>query len=238
MSLRLGKITTIVVSSPSAAKQVLKEHDHIFSNRTLLEAVQALDHHNNSVIWLPANSKWRRLRKLCAMEIFSTQRVDLGQALRGRKVQELLHYVGQFCDPGRPVEIGRVAFTASLNLLSNTIFSMDLAHYDSENSQEFKDLIWNIMEVAGKPNVADFFPGLRWVDPQGLKRKMTIYARKLMDILEGVVMERLRLGDQKNDILDALLEPTKAEGSDLSVNDIVHILVVKESIAFHLIFIA
>ncbi|KAK6918480.1 Cytochrome P450 [Dillenia turbinata] len=158
MSLKLGKITTIVVSSPSAAKQVLREHDQIFSNRTVLEAVQ----------------------------------------------------------------IGRVMFTSSLNLLSNMIFSMDLAHYGSENSQEFKDLIWNIMVVAG----------LRWVDPQGLRRKMTRYVRKLMDILEGLVIERQKLGDsgQKNDVLDALLKLTKAEGCDLSVNDIVHLLLFKDLI--------
>ena len=50
-------------------------------------------------------------------------------------------------------------------MLNESLFK--LAHYDSNLSQEFKDLIWSILVEVGKPNLADFFPGLRLVDPQG-----------------------------------------------------------------------
>ncbi|MED6224668.1 hypothetical protein PIB30_086318 [Stylosanthes scabra] len=43
---------------------------------------------------------------------------------------------------------------------------MDFAHYTSHKSQEFKDIIWGAMEEAGRPNVMDFFPIFRLLDPQ------------------------------------------------------------------------
>ncbi|GLJ32237.1 hypothetical protein SUGI_0648830 [Cryptomeria japonica] len=51
MTLRLGMKTTVVVSSPAMAKEVLKTHDHILAGRTVLEFAKSLSHHKSSLIW-------------------------------------------------------------------------------------------------------------------------------------------------------------------------------------------
>ena len=71
------------------------------------------------------------------------------------------------CGRGCAVDIGGAAFTAGLNLLSNIIFSRDLAHYDSNFSQEFKNTVWGVMGGVGRLNLADYFPAFRWIDLQG-----------------------------------------------------------------------
>lgn len=38
MSLKLGQVPTIVVSSPEAAEQFLKTHDNVFSSRPKIQA--------------------------------------------------------------------------------------------------------------------------------------------------------------------------------------------------------
>ncbi|XP_034708515.1 cytochrome P450 76T24-like [Vitis riparia] len=226
MSLKLGSTTTIVISSPKTAQEVLNKKDQAFSSRTVLNAIQIQDHHKFSMVFLPASAHWRNLRKICSMQIFSPQRVEASQDLRRKVVQQLLEHARESCNSGRAVDVGRAAFTTALNLLSNTFFSVDLAHYDSNLSQEFKDLIWSIMVEAGKPNLADFFPGLRLVDPQGIQKRMTVYFNKLVDVFDGFINQRLPLkaSSPDNDVLDALLNLNKQHDHELSCNDIRHLL--------------
>jgi hypothetical protein len=72
-------------------------------------------------------------------------------------VQELLAETHQSSVTGEAVDIGRAAFKTTLNLLSNAIFSVDLIDSNSDTSREFKEIVWNVMKEAGKPNLADYF---------------------------------------------------------------------------------
>ncbi|KAL6322560.1 hypothetical protein AAG906_009870 [Vitis piasezkii] len=210
-------------NSPRSAKQ----NDQAFSSRAVLNAVQAVNHHKFSVVFLPASAHWRNLRKICSTQMLSLPRIDACRALRRRIVQQLLDHAHESCTSSRAVDIGRAASTTALNLLSNTIFSVDLAHYDSNFSQEFKDLVWSIMEEAGKPNLADFFPGLSFIDPQGIQKKMTANFYKLLKVFDGIIDQRLQLkaSSANNDVLDSLLNLNKQHDHELSSNDIKHLLV-------------
>ncbi|KAG5560713.1 hypothetical protein RHGRI_003898 [Rhododendron griersonianum] len=98
----------------------------------------------------------------------SSSRLDANQNLRQQKVKELIAYAGKCCQDGVAVDIGSAAFTTSLNLLSNTVFSVDLAGLSQESAREFRDLATNITMEAGKPNLADYFPVLAKIDPQDI----------------------------------------------------------------------
>ncbi|KAK2991372.1 hypothetical protein RJ640_024045, partial [Escallonia rubra] len=232
MSLKLGTRTTIVISSPGIAKEVLQKHDQVFSSRTIPDASHALDHHAASLAWLPVEKKWRNYRKICKEHMFSLQRLDATQALRREKVQELLEYVRGCCLRREAVDIGKAAFTASLNLISNTLFSIDLADHsgDSKSSHEFKEIVCVLMELGGKPNLVDFFPVLRLIDPQGLRRQSRVYIEKLFAIFDGIIARRLEArssaseSSTSNDVLEALLNLSRKDDAGLSYNDMKHLL--------------
>ncbi|KAG6734191.1 hypothetical protein I3842_01G261500 [Carya illinoinensis] len=231
MTLKLGSTTTIVISSPDTAKEALQKHDQAFSSRTIPDAARAFDHHKFSMAWLPASSTgWRSLRKVAAMEMFVPQRLDATEAIRHKKVQELIAHIGASCNSGEAIDIGRVAFTTVFNVISNTLFSADLAQYSSNTSQEFQALIMGTMEEDGRPNIADYFPALRLFDPQGTRRRMTAYTAKLFEILDGIINERLQLratskaSNAGSDVLDSLLSLVEDDNSKLSYNDMKHLL--------------
>ncbi|CAK9185438.1 unnamed protein product [Ilex paraguariensis] len=182
MSLKLGQITTVVISSSVTAKEVLQKQDLAFSNRAIPDAVHASNHHQHSVIWLPVASRWIYLRKIMNSNIFSGNRLDANQHLRRTKVEELISYCRRSSQRGDAVDIGRAAFRTSLNLLSNTIFSKDMTEPLQDTAKEFKDLVWNIMVEVGKPNLVDFFPLLRKIDPQGIRRRLTGYFEKVLKV--------------------------------------------------------
>ena len=228
MSLKLGSIATIVISSSETAKEVLHRNDQAFSSRTVPDAVRAHNHHESSVVWIPASAHWRKIRKICTREIFLVQQLDASQGLRRKIVQELLDHVEECCSRGCAVDINGAVFTASLNLISNAIFSINLAHHGSNFSQEFKNIVWGVMEGVGRPNFVDYFPAFRLIDPQGIRWNMKIYFNKLFDIFDGIINQRLqsKTSSASKDVLDALLNLTKENDNEWSCSDIKHLLLV------------
>ncbi|KAH7853026.1 hypothetical protein Vadar_032270 [Vaccinium darrowii] len=210
MSLKLGQITTVVISSSALAKEVLQKQDLAFSTRFIPNAIHAHDHYKNSVAFLPVSDRWRSLRKILNSNMFSGSRLDGNQNLRRQKVEELIAYAGKCCRDGVAVDIGSAALATSLNLLSNTMFSVDLANLSNDSGREFRDLIWNVMVEAGKPNLVDYFPFLAKIDPQGIRCRMTVYFEKILELFAGLIDERLKsrelqMTNIESDVIDTLL---------------------------------
>ncbi|GJT69581.1 geraniol 8-hydroxylase-like protein [Tanacetum coccineum] len=232
MSLKLGSITTIVVSSPDMVKEFFQTHDQMFSGRSIPTSMHAMDQ-ADSIVLLPAGDEWRRLRRITKEYLFSGQRLVRSERLRGEKVQELLDHITQCCANKKVVNVGEVAFTTSLNILSNLLFSTDLSGYDTTSSQEYRDVVTRATEVSGKPNLVDFFPPLKPLDPQGLVREATIVGNKLHTMFDKIICLRLQTRVRsssldtvplaKNDLLDALLDIHLKDDSQFTKTNINHL---------------
>ncbi|CAN1135271.1 Cytochrome P450 76A2 [Linum perenne] len=87
------------------------------------------------------------------------------------------------------------------------MLSKDLLDSKSEEGKEFFEAMMGLMEWGGHANVADIFPWLKWMDPQGLCRKMRRDLGKAMEIASKFVKERLENGGggDSGDFLDVLL---------------------------------
>uniref|UniRef100_M1BDP5 Cytochrome P450 n=1 Tax=Solanum tuberosum TaxID=4113 RepID=M1BDP5_SOLTU len=225
MSLKLGQITTIVISSSSMAKQVLKIQDQAFSTRFIPNALQAHNHYKFSVAWLPVCPQWRTLRRILNTNLLSSNRLDANQHLRSQKVKQLIAYCDICSLQGEALDIGQVAFKTNLNLLSNTLFSKDLADPFSDSKVELKEVIWGVMAEVGKPNLVDFFPILKKIDLQGIRRRTIIHFSKLFKLFDGLINERLeekrRSGfTEKSDVLEMFLNITEKNPEDIDHNHI------------------
>nr|GMD49781.1 geraniol 8-hydroxylase-like [Ipomoea batatas] len=227
MNLKLGLINTVIISSSAMAREALQKQDLAFSTRACPDVVRACNHNQVSVVWLPVASKWRALRKAMNSNIFSGVKLDNNQHLRARKIQELIIYCQNKSQVGEAVDIGRAAFRTTLNLLSNTIFSKDLTDPYSDSAKEFKELVWNIMEEAGKPNLIDYFPFLEKFDPQGSRRRMKGHFTKVLELFEDLIDERLEerkmMGSKNVDVLDSLLNITQERPEEIDRKDILHV---------------
>lgn len=99
------------------------------------------------------------------------------------------------------MDIGKAAISSTLNFLSNTMFtlnflsntmsSVDLINPSSDSANEFKELVWNMMEEIGKPNLADYFPALIRIDPQRRRHRLTGYAFKMIAVFDEFIKTRL-----------------------------------------------
>ncbi|KAG8486734.1 hypothetical protein CXB51_020246 [Gossypium anomalum] len=138
---------------------------------------------------MPASTTWRNYRKICNLHIFASHRLDANQYLRRTKVEQLFADVRHSSRVGEAVEIRRAAFKTTLSFMSNTIFSIDLSD-SSQTSEEFREIVQGILEELRKPNFGDYFP-IANLDLQGNRRRMTIHLRKIMDLFDHVIDERV-----------------------------------------------
>ncbi|XP_052209291.1 geraniol 8-hydroxylase-like [Diospyros lotus] len=222
-TLRLGSITTVVASSAEVAKEILQKHDQTFSNRPMPDTVSSQPNPESTLAWSPGDHRWRNRRRVCNTQMFNGQKLDQLQHLRHKKAQELVHLIKKRALSGNVVEIGRVAFATTLNLISNTVFSKDMVDPESESTHEFKNLVWILMEGAGKPNFSDFFPALRRFDLQGLRRHVKPAYSRLHEIFDEIIDLRLKAkasdvanSTRTGDFLDVLLDQCEQDGSDFN----------------------
>nr|AUY62560.1 putative cytochrome P450 75B [Punica granatum] len=231
ITLRLGAISTVVASSPEVAREIIGKNDYAFSERTVPDAIAAQPNPEFTLGWVSGDHAWRNRRRICTTHLFSSHRLDALQHLRYEKVQQLLNHVNKYRNTGKAVDIGKVAFGMSLNLVSSTLFSADIVDPEFESAQEFKEVVSHIMEDGGKPNLSDYFPLLRWFDLQGIRRHIKSSYKRLHEILEEIIEKRLNdraAGTsiiRNDDFLDVLLDQCQEEGSGFDRQNIKALIV-------------
>nr|UXG91340.1 miltiradiene/abietatriene hydroxylase [Callicarpa americana] len=230
MSIHLGSLYTVIVSSPEMAREVMQKYGQAFSGRTIAQAVHAHDHDKISMAFLPTGEHWRNMRKVCKEQMFSNHSLEVSQGLREEKLEQLLDFVQKCCDSGRAVDVREAAFITTLNLMSATLFSTQATEFDSEVTQEFKEIIEGVATIVGVPNFADYFPILKPFDPQGVKRMADYYFGKLLAKIQGYLNERLESrrtspdAPKKNDFLETLVDISLGSEYKLTSDDITHLL--------------
>ncbi|PIA25399.1 hypothetical protein AQUCO_11600004v1 [Aquilegia coerulea] len=213
MTVRLGTMRTIVISSSDVAREMFKNHDTVLAGRKIYEAMRGKEGASEgSIILAQHGPRWRMLRRLCTSEFFVKSRLDTTLVLREKCVRGMVRYVQEASDGGtnNAIDIGRYIYLMSFNLIGNFMFSKDLLDPNSTTGADIFYHAGKIMDLAAKPNIADFLPMLRWLDPQGIKRKSQFHMEKAFNLVGGFIKERMEeskddAGEKRNDFLDVLL---------------------------------
>ncbi|RZC43501.1 hypothetical protein C5167_036448 [Papaver somniferum] len=186
--IRMGAANALVIASADAAMELFKSHDHAFLNRHPIQALQPLYGDNQATPWSPYGPIWRMNRRL-----------------------PIIRWIAEEEKEGRSVEIKHLTLVAFVNLLGNLFFSKDVMDLKSATGTELYQLLGKIVELSTTPNLADFFPWLRSLDPQNVARrtKKSVYA--CGNILASFAKEKwstdvLRNNNEEKDYWDFLME--------------------------------
>ncbi|XP_061356524.1 5-OH-xanthotoxin synthase-like isoform X2 [Gastrolobium bilobum] len=90
MSLRLGSVPTLVVSSAKMATQVLKTHDLIFASRPSFLGPRILSYNFLDLGFTPYSPYWREMKKLSILHLFSSHRVQSFRPIREDEVAQMI----------------------------------------------------------------------------------------------------------------------------------------------------
>nr|GMD75017.1 geraniol 8-hydroxylase-like [Ipomoea batatas] len=221
-TLWLGKKPGIIISSPAMAREVLKDQDATFANRDVPVVGREATYGGKDIVWTPYGPEWRMLRKVCVREMLSNSTLDSVYDLRRREIRQTMKFF--YDHAGRPVNIGEQMFLTILNVITGMMWGGTVKGKERESlGLEFREIVAEMIELLGLPNVSDFYPGLAKFDLQGLQGKMKRVANKLDKIFQSVIDQRSKVDEKKSkDFLQVLLQ-LKDEGDEKTPFNITHL---------------
>ncbi|KAK5802891.1 hypothetical protein PVK06_030519 [Gossypium arboreum] len=161
MSIRLGNVPTIVVSSPEAAELFLKIHDVVFASRPKLQFADYVSYGNKGLAFAPYGSYWRTVRKWRTLQLLSSSKVELFESIRRREVESLVDWIKRAAASGQVVDISAKA----VELMENIMYRMIIGR-SKDDKFDLKPLIQESLRLSGHFNIADYVSFLAPLDLQ------------------------------------------------------------------------
>lgn len=88
--LRLGNRLVYVISSHSIAEECFTKNDVVLANRPDIIMAKHVGYNFTNMIAAPYGDHWRNLRRIAAVEIFSSHRVSTFKSIRKDEIQRLI----------------------------------------------------------------------------------------------------------------------------------------------------
>ncbi|KAJ4905767.1 hypothetical protein Rs2_09425 [Raphanus sativus] len=195
--LHLGSKLTVVVNTPSLAREILKEQDINFSNRDVPLTARAITYGGLDLVFLPYGAEWRMLRKVCVLKLLNRKTLDSLYGLRRKEIRKRTRYLYDKSQEESAVNVGDQMFLTMMNLTMNMVWGGSVKAEDMESvGTEFKGVCSEIIRLLSLPNVSDFFPWLARFDLQGLVKRMRVCAQELDAIFDGAIEKMPKLGSK------------------------------------------
>ncbi|KAI7737854.1 hypothetical protein M8C21_006863 [Ambrosia artemisiifolia] len=202
MHLRLGFIPTIIISSAEAARQIMKTHDNVFSNRPKLMAPKILGYNYSDIAFAPYGPYWRQVKKMCILELSTSKSMDSTRFIREEEVKLLVESISKSLEPINLVER---LFALNHNIIARVTFD---EKFDDE--LRFRSAIREGTALAAGFQIGDFFPSLGFVAKlTGMNRRLEECLVELSSIMDKKIQDRIDLCKVKRPrrecLVDALL---------------------------------
>ena len=100
MFMHLGYSPTLVVSSAEIAREIIKNHDIVFSNRPKTTAANVFLYGCQDIGFSPYGEYWRQARKTCVLGLLSTRNVKSLQYVRDEELAIMIDKIRSSCFNG------------------------------------------------------------------------------------------------------------------------------------------
>jgi isoflavone 2'-hydroxylase len=215
-SLRFGSRLVVIVSSPSAVEECFTKNDVVLANRPPSLGAKHLGYNHTTVTASPYGDHWRNLRRICSLEIFSTNRLNTFLGIRRDEVKRLLRKLSRNSrEDFAKVELKSMFSDLTFNTIMRMVAGKRYYGYgedvrDEEEARQFKEIMKEAFENAGASNPHEFVPLLRWIDHGSLEKRLMRLANKTDAFLQALVDEK-KGKEEGNTMIDHLLSLQKSQ---------------------------
>ncbi|XP_030494056.2 flavonoid 3'-monooxygenase [Cannabis sativa] len=206
MYLRLGFVDVVVAASASVAAQFLKVHDANFSNRPPNSGAKYIAYNYQDLVFRPYGPRWRMLRKISSVHLFSAKALDDYRYVRQEEVAMLVRALVESRDK---VNLGKLLNLCTVNALGRVMLGYrvfgDGSGKSDARADEFKAMVMELMVLAGIFNIGEFVPALEWLDLQGVAAKMKKLHKRFDTFLGAIIEEhKTKIAQNKQQTHDLL----------------------------------
>ncbi|XP_065877278.1 flavonoid 3',5'-hydroxylase 2-like [Euphorbia lathyris] len=222
--LKMGTCNMVVASTPDAARAFLKTLDLNFSNRPPHAGSTHLAYNAQDMVFADYGPRWKLLRKLSNLHMLGAKALEDWANVRASEVGHMLRAMCDASDKSEAVVVPEMLTYAMANMIGQVILSRRVFVTKGAESNEFKDMVVELMTTAGYFNIGDFIPSIAWMDLQGIEKGMKKLHKKFDVLLTKMIEQHMSTSYQrkeKPDLLDVLMANTlNSDAEKLTVTNI------------------
>ncbi|KAI3515831.1 hypothetical protein L1887_14736 [Cichorium endivia] len=200
MSIRLGSIQFVIVSSPEAAKLFLGTHDAVFASRPNIEAAKYLSYGSRGMTFSEYGPYWRSVRKFCTLELLSATKINGFAGMRREEIRMMVEEMRVASMRRQVVNLSETVGALIEGMTCKMIFGKK-----NDERFVFKRVVDESMEATGAFNLADYVPMLAPFDFQGLTKRFKTLNKDIDEMFETLISEheeRSLISSQRHDEMD------------------------------------
>ncbi|PWA57293.1 cytochrome P450 [Artemisia annua] len=221
MSIRLGMVQTLVVSSAEMAKEILKTNDLNFCSRPLLTGMQMISYDHKDIAFSPYNEYWRHMRKTCILYLFSMKQVNSFRWVREEEVFDMINTIKTRIPSKQVVNLSETVMILTSNIITRVAFGKRPSAYTDgqEDVRRFQENMHEYQAMLVNFYFKDSFPLLGWLDKlNGTMARFEKLLKTMDEFYQQLIDEHLNPNKpniMQKDMVDILLE---LKISDRSLN--------------------
>ncbi|KAL6652519.1 hypothetical protein ACP70R_011444 [Stipagrostis hirtigluma subsp. patula] len=205
MTLRLGSVPALVVSSADAARAVFQHNDRALSGRPATCAATRFSYGLQDIVFAPPDGAfWRAARRACLSELLGAPRVRGFRDVREAEAAALVAAVTDASGAGSPVDLSEKLMVTSNKIVRRVAFGDD-----GDERIDSRAVLEETQKLLGAFFFADYIPSLGWLDALlGLRRRLERNFHELDAFYERVIDEHLNkraVSKEEEDLVDVLL---------------------------------
>ncbi|KAM4115362.1 hypothetical protein ACJW30_04G143700 [Castanea mollissima] len=209
-----GHAPTLVVSSADMAREMMKRHDIIFSNRPKTTANNSLFYGCTDLAFSPSGEYWKQVKKISVLELLSLKSVQPFQNTREEEVAILINKVRDLCPKEVTINLSELLIENTNNIVTRCVFGKKFEEGDGKGRSA--ELPRKVMMLLAAFFWGNFFPYLGWIDIlMGFIPSLKSTCGEIDAFLDQVVEEHrtMKRDDDehphKKDFVDILLQLQK-----------------------------
>ena len=238
ISLRLGSVPMVVISSSEAAEEVLKTNDLACCSRPKTVGTGKLSYGFKDISFAQYGEYWREMRKLAVIELFSLKKVRYFRNIREEEVEVMVKKVSESALKQSQVDLSKTFFSLTASIICKVALGQNFneSNFVIDN-ERIEQLVNEALLALGSVTCSDLFPGglgrfLDWLFG-GHKRINKVFD-ELDAFYQHVIDDHLvgnKTVDSSADIVALLLDIMSKQGNKdyfkLNIDNIKGVLMVK-----------
>ncbi|KAG2380928.1 hypothetical protein LR48_Vigan11g136700 [Vigna angularis] len=216
-SLWFGSRLVVVVCSQSAVQECFTKNDIVLANRPHFLFGKYISYNNSTILHSSYGDHWRHLRRILSLEVVSATRLNSFYEVRRDEIMRLVQKLAklsshQFTKVDLKAMFMETSFNTMMRIVSGKrLFGDDCDVNDVEKAKEFKQIIKELVILAGVNNRGDFLPFVRWFDFDNLEKKLKGIGKRTDAFLQELIEEHRNGKNNGNTMIDHLLAQQKSQ---------------------------
>ncbi|CAN6817722.1 unnamed protein product [Brassica oleracea] len=210
-SLRVGYRRTVVISSSSLASECFTgQNDVLMSNRPCFLTAKYVAYNYTTVGTAPYGDHWRNLRRVCSLEILSSNRLTNFLYIRKDEIRRMLTRLSREVNKEIELEplLSDLTFNNIVRMVTGKRYYGDEVH-NEEEANLFKKLVADVNDCSGARHPGDYLQFLK-VLGGSFEKKVKAVGEAMDEILQRL-LDECRRDKDGNTMVNHLLSLQEQE---------------------------